>query len=66
MDMREYIKIVEESKPIEENLSSLPSLLTAIPDDLVHQLTFLLRIATKIGFTKAALFLRSSLEKKNG
>jgi len=43
-----------------EDIGMLPtSIVNAIPDDLIHQLAFFLRIATKLGWHKAARFLQS-------
>jgi len=57
---------MDVSKPMEEDIGMLPtSLLNAVPDDLIHQLGFFLKVATKLGWDKAAQSLRSIMQNRS-
>ena len=61
-DLRRWINL---SKPLGEDIGMLPtSLLNAVPDELVYQLGFFFKVATKLGWDKAARFLQSVMQQQ--
>jgi hypothetical protein len=56
-------ELIDRSK-MKEDVGMLPtSLLQGIPDDLMRQLGFFLNLATRLGWNKAAQFLRSVMQR---